>query len=59
MGRFERLSRSDAIFINLDSETVTSQVALTFVLEGPVDFERYVTWLTPRLDRVPRLREIM
>ena len=59
MGRFERLSRSDAVFINLDSETVTTQVAMTFVLEGPVDFERYVTWLTPRLERIPRLREIM
>ncbi len=59
MSRFERLSRSDAVFINLDSETVTTQVAMTFVLEGPVDFERYVMWLTPRLERIPRLCEIM
>ncbi|MCP4639638.1 MAG: hypothetical protein GY851_04365, partial [bacterium] len=59
MGRFERLSRLDAVFTNLNCVTVTPQVAVTFVLDGPVDFDRYATWVTPRLDRISRLRQIL
>ena len=32
---------------------------MTFILDGPIDFDRYVEWLAPRIERLPRLRHVV
>ncbi|MBM3290924.1 MAG: hypothetical protein FJY92_12305, partial [Candidatus Hydrogenedentes bacterium] len=55
----ERLTETDALFLHVERDDIVIQVAMVFVLDGPIAYDRYVDWLAPRLDRLPRLRHVL
>jgi WS/DGAT/MGAT family acyltransferase len=55
----ERLSKFDAIFYYTDNRRAAMQVSVGFLVEGPIDFNRYLTWLAPRIDHMPTLRMML
>ncbi len=52
----ERLSKFDAIFYYTDNRRVAMQIGVGLPVDGPVDVERYVRWVTPRINGMPKLR---
>ncbi len=55
----ERLSKFDAIFYYTDNRRVAMQTSAGLLVAGPVDFARYVTWVSSRIERIPKLRMIL
>lgn len=51
----ERASRDDAMFLNCDNNVAKMEVAMSCILEGVIDFERYREWVAPRILTIPRL----
>jgi len=52
----ERLSIFDGIFYYTDNRRAAMQVSVGFFVESSVDFDRYMAWIAPRIDRMPTLR---
>lgn len=52
----ERLSKYDAIFYYSDTRRVAMQASVGISVDGPIDFERYLAWVSPRIENVPRMK---
>lgn len=55
----DRLSKYDAIFYYTDTRRTAMQVSVGYLFAGPIDFDRYLEWVAPRLERLPRLRMVL
>ena len=52
----ERLSKYDAIFYFTDNRRVAMQASVGMLVDGPIDFGRYFDRVSPRIERMPKLR---
>jgi len=54
----ERISNLDAMFLYFDSKVANMQVSTASIVEGIIDYERYVNQVSPRILAIPRLCQI-
>jgi len=51
----KRLSKYDAIFYYTDNRRVAMQASVGILVDGPINVDRYLKWVSPRVDRMPVL----
>jgi diacylglycerol O-acyltransferase / wax synthase len=59
MSRRERLSALDASFLHIESKTAPSHGVMVSIVDGPIDFDLFRNDIRRKLDRIPRLSQLI